>query len=49
MTATTDFSGSEPKGAAPTAAQTRYNARDVLVGDLDDGTVKQAVRVGDQR
>ena len=33
-------------GAAPTTAQTHYDARDRLTGDLDDTTVRQAVEAG---
>jgi hypothetical protein len=31
-----------------TTAQTHFDARDVLTGDVDDTTVRQAVRVGDR-
>jgi hypothetical protein len=33
-------------GAAPKPAQTAFNARDRLTGDLDDTTVRQAVEAG---
>jgi len=33
-------------GDAPTAAQTHYDARDRLTGDIDDTTVRQAVEAG---
>lgn len=42
MTASTDSSVTNFKGDAPTAAQTHYDARDSLAGELDDTTVRQA-------
>ena len=41
----TRAAGIEP-GDAPTAAQTHYDARDRLTGDLDDTTVRQAAEPG---
>jgi len=38
---TTRAAGNE-SSVAPTAAQTAFNARDRLTGDLDDTTVRQA-------
>jgi len=42
---TTRAAGNE-SSVAPTAAQTAFNARDRLTGDLDDTTVRQAVEAG---
>ena len=42
MTANTDSARQHLDAADPTAAQTGFNARHTLTGDLDDTTVRQA-------
>jgi len=42
---TTSDTGNE-SSVAPTTAQTTFNARDRLTGDLNDTTVRQAVEAG---
>jgi hypothetical protein len=44
-TQTTRAAGIET-GDAPTTAQTHFDARDSLAGELDDTTVRQAVEEG---
>jgi hypothetical protein len=42
---TTRAAGNEA-GDAPTTAQTHFDARDTITGDLDDTTVRQAAEEG---